>query len=125
MSEVATSARFLATAAPAVTRGLLNNPFRSPWSERMARVSVKLFATVREAAGVAECEVAASNLDELFDALGGTLGRGVADIIARAEHDPDSLVVLLNGRNVVPGSSERTKLADGDEVSIFPPVSGG
>lgn len=91
----------------------------------MARVSVRMFATVREAAGVAECEVEASDLDELLRVLGSILGQDVANLVARAERDPDGLVILLNGRNVPPGSRRQTKLAEGDEVSVFPPVSGG
>jgi MoaD family protein len=91
----------------------------------MARVSVSMFATVREAAGVAECLVEASDLDELLRTLGSILGKGVADLVARAERDPDGMVVLLNGKNVPPGSRKHARLAEGDEVSIFPPVSGG
>ncbi len=91
----------------------------------MARVHVKMFATVREAAGVSECAVDAADLDELFGRLSSLLGPGFADIVARAERDPDGLVILLNGRNVAPGSRDGITLADGDEISVFPPVSGG
>lgn len=84
-----------------------------------------MFATVREAAGVSECQVEASDLDELFRALSRFLGQELADIIARAERDPDGLVVLVNGRNVRIGPRKGVELSEGDEVSIFPPVSGG
>lgn len=125
MSEVATSARFMATAVLEPAQGLFITTFDAQRHERMARVSVSMFATVREAAGVAECEVEASDLDELLRTLGSILGKGVADLVARAERDPDGLVVLLNGKNVPPGSRKHTMLAEEDEVSIFPPVSGG
>jgi MoaD family protein len=125
MSEVATSARFMATTVLEPAQGLFITTFDAQRHERMARVSVSMFATVREAAGVSECETDASDLDELLRALGSILGQGVADLVARAERDPDGLVILLNGRNVPPGSRKHTRLADGDEVSIFPPVSGG
>lgn len=125
MCEVATSARFLATSGSETVQGLFITTFDAQRHERMARVSVRMFATVREAAGIAECEAEASDLDELLRALGSILGQGVADLVARAERDPDGLVILLNGRNVLPGSRKHTKLAEGDEVSIFPPVSGG
>lgn len=125
MSEVATSARFLATFVSDSAPGLFITTFDARRHERMARVSVRMFATVREAAGVAECEVEASDLDELLHVLGSILGQDVANLVARAERDPDGLVILLNGRNVPPGSRRQAKLAEGDEVSVFPPVSGG
>jgi MoaD family protein len=91
----------------------------------MARVNVKMFATVRESAGVSECSVDASDIDDLLSVLSGLLGQEFSEVVARARKDPDGLVVLLNGRNVRPGSESEVRLADGDEVSIFPPVSGG
>lgn len=34
-------------------------------------------------------------------------------------------IVLVNGKNIGYLKGERTKLRDGDEVSLFPPVAGG
>ena len=34
-------------------------------------------------------------------------------------------VVLVNGDYITPSTHERTPLAPGDEVAVFPPVSGG
>ena len=75
------------------------------------RVTVKLFAGLRERAGFSTCAL------ELSD------GARVADVWACLElgEEPDGLVYAANLEYV-----ERTRpLADGDEVALIPPVSGG
>ena len=75
------------------------------------RVKVRLFAALREQVGARSLEL------ELPD------GATVADVWAALEHGPEppGLVYARNrsyvGREVV--------LADGDEVAVIPPVSGG
>jgi molybdopterin synthase sulfur carrier subunit len=91
----------------------------------MARVKVRMFATVREAAGTAEVELDASTLEGLLEELGRRFGRRMAKVLSGADGDYDRLVVLVNGRNVRRGRDEDTGLEDGDEVALFPPVSGG
>ena len=73
------------------------------------RVTVKLFAGVRERAGVAERELdGVARVADVWPALG--LG-----------DEPPGLVYAINKRYV-----ERDhELADGDEVAVIPPVSGG
>lgn len=91
----------------------------------MARVAVKMFASVREDAGRSECDVDASDLGAVFDSLRATLGSSIARALDRRDSDPDSLVVLVNGRNIGRTAPSSVTLRDGDEVAIFPPVSGG
>lgn len=91
----------------------------------MARVRVRMFATVREAADAAEAELEASSLRDLIEALGTAFGPEMKRVLSRKIDDEDSLVVLVNGRNVLPGRYSDLRLQDGDEVAIFPPVSGG
>ncbi len=91
----------------------------------MAKVTVRMYATVREAAGVAECELEAQSLSQVFDLLSGRFGSRLARLLSRSLTDPERLVVLVNGRSVRRGASGDPALSDGDEVSIFPPVSRG
>lgn len=79
------------------------------------KVQVKLFASLREAAGTDEVAL------ELPD------GATAADALARIREDhPDvgdrSDLVFARNREVVDAGTE---LADGDEVALMPPVSGG
>lgn len=72
-------------------------------------IEARLFATLREGRG----KVVRVELDE---------GATVADLAARLRIAPGEIAILLvGGRDA---GLDRT-LADGDTVSIFPPVGGG
>ena len=73
------------------------------------RVVVKLFAGLRERAGFAEREL--EGVDEVGD-VWPALGLG---------DEPAGLLYAVNRKY----ASRDTKLGDGDEVGIIPPVSGG
>jgi len=91
----------------------------------MARVDVRLFATVREAAGVSELSIQAVTLGGLLDALSSRLGKAFEAVVRSAESDPERLVIMINGRNISPTALKDHRLSDGDDIAIFPPVSGG
>ena len=73
------------------------------------RVSVRLFAGLRERAGWSEREIDAATLADVWPALG--LGGD----------EPPGLLYAVNKQY----ASRDTALADGDEVALIPPVSGG
>jgi molybdopterin synthase sulfur carrier subunit len=83
-----------------------------------------MFATIREAAGTGECEIDAKDVGELLRLLSECYGGGFKRIVSRIGVE-DSTVVLVNGNNIRQMSDLATQLKDGDEVAIFPPVSGG
>jgi molybdopterin synthase catalytic subunit/molybdopterin converting factor small subunit len=73
------------------------------------RVKVRLFAGLRERAGVAERELeGVTRVSEVWPALG--LG-----------DEPDGLLYAVNRRY----AEREDALSDGDEVALIPPVSGG
>ncbi len=73
------------------------------------RVKVRLFAGLRERAGVTERELeGVTRVGDVWAALG--LG-----------DEPDGLLYAVNRRY----AERERKLADGDEVALIPPVSGG
>lgn len=80
----------------------------------MTTVRVRLFAALRELAGASEVEAAGSTVDDLVAALSERYGERFAKV-ARAGS------VVVDGERV---ASDR-ELADGDEVALLPPVSGG
>jgi molybdopterin synthase catalytic subunit len=74
----------------------------------VAAVSVRLFAGLRERAGWSQRELEAATVGEVWPALG--LG-----------DEPDGLLYAVNKAY----APRDRALADGDEVALIPPVSGG
>ncbi len=91
----------------------------------MAIVKVFLYASIREAAGYSKIEVQAADLQSLLDSLKAKSSPNLAKLLPERGDNSERIVVLLNGVNVGRKDPEAVKLADGDEVSLFPPVSGG
>jgi molybdopterin synthase sulfur carrier subunit len=75
---------------------------------------VKLFAQAREAAGSSTVDAPGSTVDEVLAELGGRFGVAFAEVAAASR-------VWVNGEPAEGG----TVVAEGDEVAILPPVSGG
>lgn len=94
-------------------------------AKSMATIRVRMFATVREAAGVSETELDASTLSELLESLRTRFGKGMAAALGAKGSEGDRVVVLVNGRNTGAVPMDEVPLRDGDDVAVFPPVSGG
>jgi MoaD family protein len=77
-------------------------------------VRVRLFAALRELAGASEVEAEGRTAGEVADALSARFGERFGQIAAVG-----SLVV--NGER----ADRTTAVAEGDEVALLPPVSGG
>jgi MoaD family protein len=77
-------------------------------------VRVRLFASLREEAGASEVEVAGKSVGEVTDALSARYGERFAAVAAVASF-------VVNGERAV----RSTPVAEGDEVALLPPVSGG
>lgn len=81
------------------------------------RVTVRLFATYRELAGTGELTL---DLDEDSATVGDALRR-LADAIPGLSGQRYAPLTACNLRHV----TATHLLRDGDELAIFPPVSGG
>ncbi len=76
---------------------------------------VRLFAALREHAGTGEVtDVTGRSVGELADALDARFGERFASIAAVSSY-------VVNGER----ATRSTPVAEGDEVAILPPVSGG
>jgi sulfur-carrier protein len=80
------------------------------------RVRLRLFARAREAAGTSQAELDADTLRALLDQARATYGDEFTAVLASSR-------VWINGEEPIDGDA--TVLAEGDEVAILPPVSGG
>ncbi|MBA3764263.1 MAG: MoaD/ThiS family protein [Actinobacteria bacterium] len=77
-------------------------------------MKIRLFAALREIAGDAHVEATGLSVGDVVDELSARYGERFAKIA-----EVGSFVV--NGER----ASRDTQIADGDEVALLPPVSGG
>ena len=77
-------------------------------------VRVRLFAALREQAGASEVQASGSTVDEIVKELSARYGDRFAQITAVGSF-------VVNGERV----PRETPVAEGDEVALLPPVSGG
>lgn len=85
-------------------------------------VKVRLFASMRDHAGVKDADVEGKNVGEVLDSLVNAYPQLKPQIF---NEDGDLLPyvrVLLNGIAI---SDLDTELKMGDELAVFPPVGGG
>ena len=77
-------------------------------------VNVRLFAALRELAGSGRVEASGRSVGDVADALARAHGERFAAIVAVSSF-------VVNGER----ATRSTVIAEGDEVAILPPVSGG
>ncbi len=90
----------------------------------MAEVNVRLFANIQEIVGSPKLKLSARSIGELLDSL-VAMRPALQDVLFDDGGLRSYITILVNGRNVRDIEGVRTELAGGDEVAIFPPVSGG
>lgn len=76
--------------------------------------TVRLYAQAREAAGTARDHIAAATVGEVLDAAVARYGSGFGAVVGTCQ-------VWRNGEPAELGDP----VAEGDEVALLPPVSGG
>lgn len=74
-------------------------------------ITVRAFGLLRLNSGISHLEMEGKSVGEVLSALPGFLD----------EKEIKNCVVLVNGKT----ASRRTKLKDGDEISLLSPVAGG
>jgi molybdopterin converting factor small subunit len=91
-------------------------------------VTVRYHNVLRSAAGLAE-EVLLlpedATLYVLLEALAAAHGSLLRDLLLEADGSVVSHLVAFRNRKLVSGDPRGVLLADGDEVMLFPAVSGG
>jgi MoaD family protein len=77
-------------------------------------IKVRLFAVLRELAGSSEVDATGNTAGDLVDQLSERYGERFAKIAAVGS-------IVVNGER----AGRDTPVAEGDEVALLPPVSGG
>ena len=89
------------------------------------RILMKPFANFREIIGESEIEIElrGNTISELLNHLCESYD--LRDKIFDGEEVRGYVNISVNGRTIGSLDGKNTELADGDEVAIFPPVTGG
>jgi molybdopterin synthase sulfur carrier subunit len=90
----------------------------------MAKVTIKLFANLREQVGKAKIESNGSDLREVIDILIRKYD-GLGELIIKNGEIHPFIHVMVNGISVKDKDGLDTVLNEDDEIALFPPVSGG
>lgn len=93
----------------------------------MVTVTVKFFATVREALGTRSVQVDASTVREVLDRLIERFGKDFSETVIDQETGDLKrfFSCMVNGRRIELLDRYDTKLKEGDSMALFPPVGGG
>jgi sulfur-carrier protein len=90
----------------------------------MGLVSVRLFANLREIVGSPRLDLEAGTIREVLIAL-KSQHPALQPLLCEDGEVRPYITILVNGTNAREMDALGTVLADGDEIAIFPPVSGG
>ncbi len=90
----------------------------------MAHIKVRLFANIREIVGGRELFLDSTTVNGVLDTL-TSMKPDLRDVLFEDGALRPYITVLLNGRNINEIDGITSALSEGDEVAIFPPVSGG
>jgi len=91
------------------------------------KVRVRFFARFRELLGtdiIAE-PPSGTGLAALIREVAGKSPEGHDAIFDEHGAFRDFVILMRNGKRVEAADAEKTGIADGDEIAVFPPVSGG
>jgi len=91
----------------------------------MARIKVKLYATLKELLGFDTTMVQAEDIMEAIKKLVEKYPALKKEIVNENFSLKDNYIYLINGRNIVFLQGENTPFKEGDRLTIFPPVGGG
>jgi molybdopterin synthase sulfur carrier subunit len=92
----------------------------------MAKITVRLYAGLREKVGEGRMELAAKNVAEAIGLLKERFGTKFTDQLYEADGKvKDYYLLLLSGHTVYWDKIEETGVKEGDILHIFPPIAGG
>jgi molybdopterin synthase sulfur carrier subunit len=93
-------------------------------SQCMPKIKVRLFANFREFTKTGELELEGDSVRDVLVRICKKF-RGLENILFKDGNLQPYVNIFLNGGNVLESGGLESSLKAGDEIAIFPPVSGG
>ncbi|MCX9085439.1 MAG: MoaD/ThiS family protein [Candidatus Methanoperedens sp.] len=90
----------------------------------MPKIKVRLFANFREFTKTGELEIEGNSVKDVLEKICGKYP-GLENMLFKDGDLQPYVNIFLNGENVIGPALLESSLKNGDEVAIFPPVSGG
>ena len=90
----------------------------------MPKIKVRLFANFREFTKTGELEIEGNTVKDLLERICNKYP-GFYNILFKDGNLLPYVNIFLNGENVLESGGLDCSLEQGDEIAIFPPVSGG
>jgi molybdopterin synthase sulfur carrier subunit len=91
------------------------------------KVKIRFFARFRELLGTDIIVEPASGtaFASLIREVAGKKREGYDAIFDEHRSFREFVILMLNGKRLEAADAEKTVISDGDEIAVFPPVSGG
>lgn len=90
------------------------------------KVTVRFYTILREKVGIDRVELEADNLYEVIQKLKQKFKEPFTSTLCDTKGNvKDYFIFLIDGRTVDRDKFKKTKLKDGQEIHIFPPIAGG
>ncbi len=93
-------------------------------SDGMPKIKVRLFANFREITRTGELEIEGNTVRDILEGICRKYP-GLENILFKDGNLLPYVNIFLNGENVPGSCGLYNSLEQGDEIAIFPPVSGG
>lgn len=90
----------------------------------MPKIKVRLFANFREFTKTGELELEGDSVRDILERICNKF-QGLENILFKDGNLQPYVNIFLNGGNVLESGGLESSLKAGDEIAIFPPVSGG
>jgi molybdopterin synthase sulfur carrier subunit len=93
-------------------------------SQGMPKIKIKLFANFREFTKTGDLEIEGNTIRDILEKICSKYP-GLENILFKSGDLPPYVNIFLNGKKIPGSGGLDSSLKHGDEVAIFPPVSGG
>jgi len=93
-------------------------------SQGVPKIKVRLFANFREFTKTGELAIEGNTVKDVLERICSEYP-GLENILIKDGNLQPYVNIFLNGGNIIESGGLDSSLEQGDEITIFPPVSGG